>query len=396
MFLLDAPALHYRPPWPAPLSRRLRQLSQGHAHVAYVYPEPNHGTFRYRVLNMLEALALDPALGGSWFSVVDLWCRDEILARADIIVLCHCQYTPELADLVVRARAAGRRVLFDIDDLVFDTRYVPTVLQYLDHPASEAALDHWFAKFSRYGALMRLCDGVVVTNDYLAARVRDFVDLPVAVVPNFMNQAQMSASDGILAAKRRSNYRRDDRCHIGYFSGSQTHRRDFQLVEDALARLLDADPRVVLRLVGKIDLGAPLRRHQQRVEFLPMQDPISLQRCIGEVEINLAPLQDNPFTNCKSELKFFEAAAAGTVTVASPVFAFRESMHHAKTGFLAPAHRWHAELTEALERLDDGIEMAEAAAAEVHRRYRPRAQLPGIRAALFAPSPGSGAVLEAG
>jgi hypothetical protein len=394
MFVLDAPSARY-PPWPAPLSRRLRQPGNGHARVAYVYPERNHGTFRYRVQNMLEALVLDPAVGASWFSAADLWCHGEILARADVIVLCHGLYARKFADLVMRARAAGRRVLLDIDDLVFDTRYVPMVRHYLDHPTSEAALDHWFANFSRYWELMRLRDGVIGTDDYLAARVREFVDLPVAVVPNCMNQAQLSASDGILAAKRRSCYRRDGRFHIGYFSGSQTHRRDFQLVEAALARFLEADPRLVLRLGGKIGLSGPLRRHQQRVEVLPMQDPISLQRCIGEVEITLAPLQDNAFTNCKSELKFFEAVAVGTLTFAYPVFAFRQAMEHRRTGFLAPAHRLPMVLREALHTIADDAEQSDAAADVVRARYQPAAQLPWIRVALFDGSRGPAPIVAA-
>jgi hypothetical protein len=393
MFVLDLPAVRYRPPWPVPLSRRLRELSRGHAHVAYIYPKPNHGTFRYRVLNMLEALALDPALGGSWFSAADLWCSEEIVARADVIVLCHCRYTPELADLVVRARAAGRRVLFDIDDLVFDTRYVPTVLHYLDHPAGEAALDHWFADFSRYGELMRLCDGAIVTNDYLAERVGDFAPLPTAVVPNFMNHAQLHVSERVLAAKRQSGYRRDDAIHFGYFSGSRTHGRDFELVEDALTQLLNVDSRLVLRLVGEIAVSGPLRGHEERIQVLPLQDPVNLQRLIGEVEINLAPLQDNPFTNCKSELKFFEAAAVGTLTVASPVFAFRGAIEYGRTGFLAAAHRWQTVLSDALQRLTGYAELAEAAVI-AQGKYQPLAQLPVIRAAVFSGAPEEGAELR--
>jgi glycosyltransferase involved in cell wall biosynthesis len=135
--------------------------------------------------------------------------------------------------------------------------------------------------------------------------------------------------------------------------------------------------------VGKIDLSGPLRRHQQRVEVYPLQDPISLQRSIGEVELNLAPLQDNPFTNSKSELKFFEAAAVGTVTIASPVFAFRQAIEHACTGFLAPAHRWLSVLSEALLAVTDTADLAEAAAAAVRDRYQPARQLPLIRSALF-------------
>ena len=395
MFVLDVPAVRYRPPWPVPLSRRLRRLSRGHAHVAYIYPKPNQGTFRYRVLNMLEALALDSTLGGSWFSVADLWCSDEILARADVIVLCHCRYTPELADLVVRARAAGRRVLFDIDDLVFDVRFVPMVLHYLDHTTNEAALDHWFADFSRYGELLRLCDGAIVTNAFLAERVRDFAGMPTAVVPNFMNRAQLRISERILAAKRQSGYRRDGAIHLGYFSGSRTHSRDFELVEDALVQLLEADSRIVLRLVGEIDLTGHLRHYEQRIQVLPLADPINLQRLIGEVEINLAPLQDNPFTNCKSELKFFEAAAVGTLTLASPVFAFREAINHGSTGYLAPAHRWLSVLTDVLKNIGCYAQIAEAAAAQVHARYQPVAQLPAICGAVFGEPPKRSAPLAA-
>jgi len=36
------------------------------------------------------------------------------------------------------------------------------------------------------------------------------------------------------------------------------------------------------------------------------------------VEIVIAPLQENVFTNCKSELKYFEAAIVGTIPSYSP------------------------------------------------------------------------------
>ena len=58
------------------------------------------------------------------------------------------------------------------------------------------------------------------------------------------------------------------------------------------------------------------------------------QRLIAEVEINISPLKENQFTNCKSELKFFEAAACGTLTLASPTYAFKKSIVHGVTGFL--------------------------------------------------------------
>jgi hypothetical protein len=56
---------------------------------------------------------------------------------------------------------------------------------------------------------------------------------------------------------------------------------------------------------------------KDRIEVVPLQDFINLQRSIVEVEIHIAPLQDNVFTNCKSDLKFFDAAICGILTLAS-------------------------------------------------------------------------------
>jgi hypothetical protein len=383
MFRFDVPSVALRPAWPVPLSRRLRRLALGHAHVAWIYPSPNHGTFRYRVLNMLEALAPKRDIGASWFSTADLWCRDEIVARADVLVLAHCRYSPELADLVVRARAAGKRVWFDIDDLVFDVRYVPVAMEYVGQQQTTAALDHWFANYARYGALLQLCDGAIATNAYLAERLRDFCGLPTAVIPNFMNAAQIDVSERIVAAKRKSGWRRDGRIHLGYFSGSPTHRRDLGLITDVLGQILAADPRVVLRLVGQVDLDHELREFQQRIETFPMQDPLRLQRLIGEVEFNLVPLLDNAFTACKSELKYFEAGAAATLSIASPTFAFSRAIAHGLTGFLAPTHRWLDTLREAVAMLPRYPDLAEAAREAVLGCYVPGVQARSITSALF-------------
>ena len=95
--------------------------------------------------------------------------------------------------------------------------------------------------------------------------------------------------------------------HVGYFSGSPSHARDFAIAAPAIARLMRADPRVVLRVVGFFDPHPQLAALRDRIEVAPLQDFINLQRSIAEVEINIAPLQDNVFTNCKSDRRFFEA-----------------------------------------------------------------------------------------
>ena len=75
-----------------------------------------------------------------------------------------------------------------------------------------------------------------------------------------------------------------------------------------------------------------------------MTDFRKLQRLMAEVDVNIAPLLINDFTNCKSELKFFEAAAVETTTIASPTYTFLEAISDGKNGFLAKPGEWFSKL----------------------------------------------------
>ncbi|GGG49257.1 hypothetical protein GCM10010964_40760 [Caldovatus sediminis] len=386
MFLLPCERIAYADPWTQPFAVRLALLGRGSRRVAYFYEQPDTSTFRYRVWNMIEALRVAaPDVGAAWFSTGDLEHADAILGACDALVVCRARYSVGVARLIAAARARGRRVLFDVDDLVFDDRYVQLVLETLDNPCGEADMDHWFAYFGRLGAAMRLCEGVIATNEYLAARATAFCGLPTAVVPNFLNAAQLEASRRALEAKRASGFARDGRVHLGYFSGTPTHNRDFQIVAGALARLMRRDRRLVLRLVGFLDPGEALAPFADRIERHPLQDFLNLQRLIGEVELNLVPLQDNAFTNCKSELKVFEAAAVGTLSVVSPSFTLRRAVADGETGWLAPAQGWEEVLEGAIASLDTAAypTMTEAAHSAALTRHGPAAQAPAILAAIF-------------
>lgn len=384
MFPNGPAPVRYRDPWAQSFATRLADLAHGAPRVAYVYERPDNSTFRYRCFNMIEALGLaEPGIGAAWFSAADLEWADRIIDRADTIVICRARYTPAFGRLIATARSRGRRVLFDVDDLIFDTRFTHMVMDALDQTTAETDLDFWFGVMARIGETMRLCDGVIVTNDYLARRAADFCGLPGFVVPNFLNGAQLDLSARIVERKRASGWRRDARIHLGYFSGTPSHNRDFAIIADTLAELLQRDRRLVLRIVGFLEPKGRLAAMPQRIERFPLQDFVNLQRLIGEVELNLVPLQDNTFTNCKSELKVFEAAITGTLSIASPAFTLQRAIEEGETGYLAPAHRWEEVLLRAIDRLGDYPRMAEAALAAAEARYAPARQAKAITDALF-------------
>ena len=110
---------------------------------------------------------------------------------------------------------------------------------------------------------------------------------------------------------------------------------------------------------------------------------MNLQRAIGDVEFNVVPLQDNEFANCKSELKYFEAAIVGTVTIATPTFTYRGAIDDGWNGYLATAQRWDDILRERVAEVDGVRAVAERAAADALERYAPEAQASALRAALL-------------
>jgi len=362
-------------------------LVSGSPRAAYFYEIPDTSTFRYRVYNVCQSLAAEPRGGpsASWFHCGDLERIERVIDQCDVLILCLVHYTDFINRMVSRAHARGRRVLFDVDDLRFDVGYAHTVMDSLGVELSDDAWRYWFGNFSRMGVTMSLCDAAVVTNPYLAARVEAFLGKPTHIMPNYMNREQMEASAEIWETKERSGWERDSRIHLGYFSGTPTHKRDFALIVGQLAQLMDDDERLTLRVVGFLDdIGPELERHRARIETTPLQDFLNLQREIGQVEVNLVPLQDNTFTNCKSELKWFEAAAVGAVTVATPTYTFRHAIEHGKNGWLAPAYAWGEILREVI-RGGEACWRAVAVRARTNAelRFGWHHQAAAIRSALF-------------
>jgi glycosyltransferase involved in cell wall biosynthesis len=372
MFVLNInPESYFSDPWNWSLADRLKRLSRGQRRIAYFYETPDNSTFRYRVYNMIQALeASASGSTASFFCSADLDRMQAIVEMADVLVVCRAGYTPEIDRLICSLQSKGKKVFFDVDDLVFDPSYVNLVLSSLDQDTSKAEVwNQGFGWVGRIGATLRLCDAAVATNCYLAEMIREFSGKETRVIPNFLNREQIQISDRIFQAKLANGFGRIGPLSIGYFSGSPTHNKDFRIVTSALEEILHRYGNVSLRLVGYIDLKDELLDHRSRMEFVPFQDFINLQRVIGSTEINIAPLQDNAFTNCKSELKYFEAAAVGTVTIASPTFTYARAIEHGTNGYLANSYDWFDELQKVIESIDQLECLSHRAREQAREKY---------------------------
>lgn len=285
---------------------------------------------RYRVFNRAEELRAS----GCRVHVMPFARLGDIARRrlhADALVLFRAEYDAlsDIAQTLAYARTAGMRLVYDIDDLVFD----PGIAEQIDglNALGPHRRRRFVAAMTNRRRLMLECD-LVTTSTAPLARAAALLDRPSAIIRNSLNRAQLVIAAELAGTRRTA----DGTVRIGYFSGTRTHRRDFAVCEPALFDLLERRPEARVRIVGHLDLGAGWRRFADRVERIGILPPETLLRAIAETDINVAPLEcGNPFCEAKSELKFFEAAIVGVPTVASATEPMEAAIEDGVSGFLA-------------------------------------------------------------
>ena len=372
MFLVKAKPAEYQDPWIGSFAERKKALQHGDRRIAYYYEKPDNSTFRYRVYNMIQVISRIEGFSAAYFHHDDFQYLYEMLDIVDVLVVCRTRYTVELNQLITVAKVKGVKVLFDIDDFVFDVEHIDLILNTLDQNLNYPEVwDFWFAYIGRLGAALKLCYGCITTNHFLGEKIREFSGLNANIIPNFLNKEQLEISDHIYDDKLKNKFLRSDDINIGYFSGSPTHNKDLALVVESLAELLAVDDRVRLRIAGFIDLPDELAMFSDKIELYPFSDFVNLQRIIAYSEINIVPLQNNMFTNCKSELKFFEASAVGTLTIASPTYTYSDCIQHGENGFLARDYEWYKQLDSCIQTIgtDDYVRLAENAKKVAECKY---------------------------
>jgi hypothetical protein len=152
---------------------------------------------------------------------------------------------------------------------------------------------------------------------------------------------------------------------------------------------MDEDEGIDVRIVGFMKSHAELIRFGKRVDTLPLQDWVNLQVKIAEVDINIAPLQLNDFTNCKSELKYFEAAVVGSYSVVSKSYTFERAVDSPENARVIHNDLWYEGLKDAVALVrnsDRYTKQAQRTAERVYARYGWDRNNEAILAALKRPS----------
>lgn len=277
------------------------------------------------------------------------------------IVIYRGSIPKQVRKLVNKAHKLSKKVFYDIDDLVFDYKSV----------AGLDFMNNEYKDFKEYcdniRKSMQLCDAYITSTITLARQIKKCMDCNEV----YVNRNVASAEMAILSVAEKAHVKKDsEKIVLGYFSGTKTHDKDFELIKDVLLDILEKHSNVWLRLGGQIKTAKEFAPYVDRIEIFEFVSWKKLPELIAEVDINLMPLESTIFHECKSENKWQEAALVGVPTIASYNDELALVINDNKDGFLCRnADEWKEKLESLIadKQLRDSI--AAEASAKVMQEY---------------------------
>ena len=254
---------------------------------------------------------------------LDAWGFSQELVWADAVIFCRTPATYSVIRALTFARHLGKRVLADVDDLVFSTHFPAP---YITYGASisrsihrrlqlDAPLQRWPLEQSDHviTSTTALADACRETSEVLASK-------PITVLPNL-------PLPELLGLARRLAHQPPQRSpRLVVSSGTLAHKQIWaEQLAPAIAELMSDHRQLRLSLIGHLELPSCLQPFASRISTVPYSDYGHYLQQLAEATISLVPLEAHPTTHCKSAIKWMEASLLGLASVCSPVRAYTDA-----------------------------------------------------------------------
>lgn len=241
--------------------------------------------------------------------------------------------TSRQVDLLRALQAQGIAVAVDVDDALYcidpdsgsyaswNDRRSPTHWEHLDEAAHRADLltvttDALAKHYGRHGRTEKIVNGL----------------------PEF-------------AYANQENVFRHEYVVLGWSGVQASHPHDLEVVGDALAKVMAADPDVYLEVVGDAEWAAGVLQVPPDRVLDGGRVPLDkYHAALRGTDIGLVPLADTKFNQAKSALKALEYTAAGASVIASPTPANVELFKTIPTiSYPSSADEWHEHLLVSID-----------------------------------------------
>jgi len=223
------------------------------------------------------------------------------------------------------------RLIYEIDDICF-SEDIP------DYNKYKTAFEDPIIRNSAQ-EMMTICDEITVTCPFMRDYYKDKTgNKNVTVIPNFMPKFWLGGHSDLN--RTMESYEKHKRKPRILYAGSGAHfdvenrvkfKDDFYHVNDVIRKTVDKYQWVFL---GAHPL--PIRDLVQsgKVEFHPWRRLYEYGQGLKDLNVNMivAPLQDNTFNKAKSDLKYIEACALGLPIACQDLITYENAPIKFRTG----------------------------------------------------------------
>ena len=317
-----------------------------------------HPSARHRCYHYADALL---ALGHTAAVVPLDRVNDKVLKGFDHAVFHRPTYSKRFDCAFNSCVKASVCTHADYDDLIFDSDVAKYSPLYIEGTRSIGKVENQFRlnmKAANY------FDNFISSTQFLADRLRQlFPHARLTVLHNSLPRLFTCPSVNRLPG---------DIPTIGYFPGSNGHGEDFKLVQPALLKVL-SDSNARLLIVGRLNhryySGVP---DVHSVPFSTYNNYLSL---LASVDLSIAPLVDNVFSQSKSAVKLIESVAVGTPIVAT---ANQDVIDHSNSMSTAvyDKSQWQQCLSKALSKVVSSTEPCGEKAKKIAEKYSVNSRMP--------------------
>lgn len=263
----------------------------------------NAGCGTHRIMRPIEMLTKMGIAAGR--CDMNLW-PPEMLKQLnpDIVVWQRQHEDSQLATMKsYREALPGAFIVYELDDALgavpddsFHKPFIPIDVE------------------ARVAKAVELCDAVSVSTRAMAAYMRRICGegIDVRIVPNMLGKDDFSTA----AQMRKAHKKLHLKPRIGW-GGGISHKGDLALIKAAVVATANEVEWVFLGMKPDVDL--PVEFH----EGVPPREYLAKLASL-DLDLVVAPIEDNLFNRCKSNLRLIEAGACGYGVIASRVEPYLE------------------------------------------------------------------------
>ena len=247
------------------------------------------------------------------FAFIRMTLIDEkLLDSADLVVIQRTFPRERTRAFLNKIIASGLPVIYETDDLLTnvpgDNSYMKRLVQKRDDIIDFIGRVH----------------AVTVSTECLRDNLLQYHD-NITVLPNLIDE-NLWRTDGRL--------NRQGPIVIG-FAGGKSHKNDLSLIEDALLAISAKYKQdVAFLFIGCISERLARLPNSRFIGFTSSYADYARLMRTASIDIGLAPLENNLFNNCKSNIKWLEYSACGIAGVFSDLPPYNRCIEHGETGLL--------------------------------------------------------------